>query len=463
MSAEDDVKRIPRTLRDELRRTLILICYEEVYSRPSMTKDVMQNVIFDMYHGKGNNIVSQIDVMLQGHNRYKDLFDVSFVTITDKNLHPSKSNKILTLRNKYYRQHNDKNYIVGQQICREWLARASFQSVELCKKRYLYEQASTTLRYCKKALSFAHKYVDEFGNPLHSGNTIDDIIEKILEDMYRENHKLTAISISLEDDDDEDMSPGTQEKKKIKKSKDDDWSFPGFMAFLLFGPFVPPSDRLSLFTTKDNKALKKSRKEQRADSIKRKSDVRAADGNNKRGWTLDQQIGLAQVQVLNNSSMDNKKQNALNALFMQQRGISEAIERAEHRAKGIDDPNHPFLKRVLTLEDEHDDVRRKIARLADDAYNDSTGKDDNVVLNLLQRYKSPDNTVDTSEDATESTLESTPSKTKTKNSNSLTHMTEITSPMKDTTASQTTLPPADDNKKKLDDEEEDSSDEVKVR
>ena len=77
MSAEDNIKRIPRALRDELCWNLILICYEEVHSRPSMTKDAMQNVIFDMYHGKGNTIVSWVDVMLQGNNQYKNLFDVS--------------------------------------------------------------------------------------------------------------------------------------------------------------------------------------------------------------------------------------------------------------------------------------------------------------------------------------------------------------------------------------------------
>ena len=82
-----------------------------------MTKETMQKVMFNMFHGKGNTVVSHIDVILQRNNRYKQLFDVSYITITDKDLHASKSKKMLTLRNIYSKQHHNKKYIVGQHIC----------------------------------------------------------------------------------------------------------------------------------------------------------------------------------------------------------------------------------------------------------------------------------------------------------------------------------------------------------
>ena len=98
--------------------------------------------------------------------------------------------------------------------------------------------------------------------------------------------------------------------------------------------------------------------------------------------TLDQRIGMAQITVMNENMKRSKHQNTLNALYYQQKGIKEAIKRAEKRASNIDDMKHPLWTRVFALEEENDVVRKRIAELANEAYNAYNEKISEASVNL---------------------------------------------------------------------------------
>lgn len=60
----------------------------------------------------------------------------------------------------------------------------------------------------------------------------------------------------------------------------------------------------------------------------------------------------------------------MNALYFQQKSLKESLDRAEKRAASSEDFDHPFWKRVFQLEEENDKVRKQIANLVEEAYED---------------------------------------------------------------------------------------------
>ena len=166
-------KRLPRDMRDELRRTIAIVCYENVSIQKTMKRADIKKNLFDMFHGKGMEVVSQVDQFLTGRGIYKEMFDsATITTVTDSSVSPA-SNTILSLKERYNSLRNTK-LILGTIINREILVRANFRSTDLCSGRFLYEQILMLQRNYKKALSFALKKVDDNGNTIESGTTLDD-------------------------------------------------------------------------------------------------------------------------------------------------------------------------------------------------------------------------------------------------------------------------------------------------
>ena len=64
-------KRLSRDMRDELRRTIAIICYENVSLKKTMKRADIEKNLFDMFHGKGMEVVSQVDQFLAGRGIYK--------------------------------------------------------------------------------------------------------------------------------------------------------------------------------------------------------------------------------------------------------------------------------------------------------------------------------------------------------------------------------------------------------
>ena len=102
-----------------------------------------------MFHGRGIEIVSQVDQFLAGEGIYKQMFDSATVTtVTNANKSPS-SNTILSLKDKYSST-TGTTLVIGQIINRDILVRCNFRTTDICSGRFLYEQILILLRYFKK-------------------------------------------------------------------------------------------------------------------------------------------------------------------------------------------------------------------------------------------------------------------------------------------------------------------------
>lgn len=68
-------KRLPAALRDELRRTLAVKCYDSVCGMPSMKVSEQHLWMFQLYHGDGKDGISNVDLLCKGQRPYQDLFE----------------------------------------------------------------------------------------------------------------------------------------------------------------------------------------------------------------------------------------------------------------------------------------------------------------------------------------------------------------------------------------------------
>jgi hypothetical protein len=178
------------------------------------------------------------------------------------------------------------------------------------------------LHTIKKAIAIALPLVDSEGQPIHSGSTFDDIKEMVLSEMYL---LLKGKNLVDEEIDHKDV-PSDGERPS-------GWFFHGWMAFLLYGPLEPVSQRIPLLevgkTRADGKNL--GRTAQRKEGAKEKATVRKNDTEGQRGLTVEQQLGLDNLKCRQQEQAISKKETKLIALNMKASGI-HTIERAENRA-----------------------------------------------------------------------------------------------------------------------------------
>ena len=143
-------------------------------------------------------------------------------------------------------------------------------------------------------------------------------------------------------EEDEDGSEGSDVNNTIVP---DSFFFPGYMAFIAWGPFCDKKTRLRTvlvngLTKKDGK----SRAQIRKDMKKEKELERNEDTDNARGLTTDQMINLESVKIQRQMFDGKKQEMAMAGLSMQNQIINDMIARAERRAERQcpeGDPEHP--------------------------------------------------------------------------------------------------------------------------
>ena len=151
------------------------------------------------------------------------------------------------------------------------LEKKSVSSPLLVTGRTLLAMAKKGNRFYKRALSFAEQKWDTSKcQPKESGTTLDDVISFVCQGMYDYINRSKDDSSDDNDEVNEDADEGASSNinsDSPSKNKDnnensdasdesivevpDDFIFPGFMAFRLWGPFASPENRLLLFENDD--------------------------------------------------------------------------------------------------------------------------------------------------------------------------------------------------------------------
>jgi hypothetical protein len=257
--------KLPDRLRKELRRTIAMILYEKVHEKDNMkTKEqegLMQKLFF---YGEGDAL-SSLELFLKGQIVFEAMFEAD-------------GNNTGTRRLKQLFARSSKEFVLGGNINRDVVDRVQLSKTEIVTGRYLRSHAAEGGCEARKSLPFLLKYLDkETGKPLCSGDKIEDVVTKWLNDYYdycqsgtvTSPEKVVVEDPASSDEEGEDRSngeggdgvattttPDIQKEdtpltpKKVSNPNGDvvitiphrpcDWFFPGFMFVfvLLFGPFA---------------------------------------------------------------------------------------------------------------------------------------------------------------------------------------------------------------------------------
>ena len=158
-------------LRKELRRTIAMAVLQKVYELDDMKTKDQEETMFKLFHGHGETI-SFLELFMNGQGPFESMFEG----------HPDNSG---TKRLKSLFTRNNKDYTLGESITKDLLERVQVSKGEVVSGRYLRSSAMDGATEVRKSLPFLYKYLNkELGEPLASGDEIEDVVRKWLTDFY---------------------------------------------------------------------------------------------------------------------------------------------------------------------------------------------------------------------------------------------------------------------------------------
>ena len=295
--------------------------------------------------------------------------------------------------------------------------------------RNLYVMAVRGAKAYKKALAYLKdKWDMVMLEPKKSGETIEDIIEYIRASMYTDlvsskkndgssdeeseseevapsstiitKDKENEVNVSKSNKNDasdgeytdNDDSHSDEEEKECVVDIPQEYLFPSFFVFVVYGPFVPASDRLDILLV-DNKDRKKgegTRSQLRNKDAKDKALVSKHDTESQRGFSTDQRIDIEALDVQKEAMRDRKHEAALVGMSVEGSVLSKQIEAAERRAASRCsdyDPENVHWKKVDSLLQDQDKLLIKIRTFNDNMLIDKS--EGNVSVSSFLNEPSP--------------------------------------------------------------------------
>lgn len=364
--------KLSKVIRDEIRMTCALKGFSTLIQGNGKTNNRQFDQMYHFYHGKKPHRPSQIEMLCKGHGSYRALYNLSQVTVTSKNGSTESVNRLF-LKPSLHLDLNV-NYRADIELVTEDLERKTVNNPLLVTGRSLHVLAKKGVSFYRKALSFASKKWDVKKNePIESGCNVDDVIDYVRREMYNEMYDIQREDSDIDDDyneldevddatsnrdedketnDGEEINnetedtcaepnpkpPSPKDSQKAPTNKrihDDDipnnWFFPGFFAFVVFGPFADPNDRLACFEIEDLQKAASRAAKRKAELIEKEKD-RANDDHNKRGFTTDQKINMEALTLQRLAHEQTTKESNLVALIAHESAIGRQIKASERRA-----------------------------------------------------------------------------------------------------------------------------------
>jgi len=171
----------------------------------------------------------------------------------------------------------------------------------------------------------------------------------------------------------------------------DDFIFPGYMAFRLWGPFASPEDRLTIFENADapKNAGAIGRAAKQKIDLEIKEHDRSSDQQSNHGFSTDQRIIIEGLLVQKKIQKQQEIESSMVALIAYDRSIARQIESAERRA-GLRcnpyDRNNIHWKAVDELIEKQTAITEKMGNLTSVGKDEDTGVD-SIVTEFLNQQR----------------------------------------------------------------------------
>ena len=379
----------PTLVRDELRRAAALYLLNGVHSKPGMKKQQQEAEMGLRWKGEGE-IDSHSEKLYEGKGPYTGLYERD----SDGVLDPSKP---LYLKPEFTSS-PEQTLVVGRDITQQVLLKTSFTGTDLVGGPYLYRNAQRAMTNIRKALALATPLVDEDGNPKESGKTRDSVLQEILLKFNSGAKTDDPIGDDDEDGEDDNSDEATTASAPQVNSKNPKGWFPGYFAFVLWGPLAPKEDRLDLFSINDPKGRGvKGRANHRQRDRDDKKKLRKGDTSNQRGMTLRDRIQLTSLEQRNANESKERKIIAANIESTQ---LTTQLEGALQIAKAfcpVPNPENQYWKTVIDIQKKQGEVAERLK----EANKDTPEEDRKHRRLFLDGFLSPPQFVD-AENATAS-------------------------------------------------------------
>ena len=402
---------LPKNIRDELRTTAAMYCYSILRQGRGKTKAEICNAMSDLFHGK-ESTPSHIKMLANASYSFKAIYDTTTESIVDK---ASTSNSSASIQKHTLKTSltldESRLYVSGIDITALDLEKTYRSNDQLMSGRQILDLAKKGTGNYRKALAFASRKFDlETMSCIESGTTQDDVIRFVLDEMYKnlnskvvkeevidvDNNVFENDIVENEDELEEEIIIGehntstnnnNNSTKSIDKTNSEDdnsksnpesdksdnaskmpkgWFFPGWFCFMSFGPFVPKEKRLSLLEISDpHKDIVKSRAQKRKAEQIEKDAKRAADTENSRGLSTDQQLQVEMLNIQKKRDHDRNRETLLVGLSMQEAAICRQIEMLDKRATMLETKgsNHNLWDKIDNLLKKQEEVLAQISEI----------------------------------------------------------------------------------------------------
>lgn len=319
----------------ELQRCIAFRCYNEVLtSGNSKSNKELQTKMHSLYFGKANDEdnVSYSQQMLLGSQTFKPLFEVA----TDV----ARGTTTLVMKSCFHC--TDETIVVSSNNRDKGINAAVLSSKGINNRsqitaRSLWDMAKQVEKNGKKALAIVQLSNFKDGN-LPSGKTFEDYLLFIRESMFREM-KATP-EYNAEDDEDDEKSAAGEVDADSAAEMPDSWFFPGYLAFVLWGPMVPPAG------DPNNKAEAFFITDDPSKNTSKKSGGRAAA---RKRDAAEESVARSSASVSDGRGLNNS-QALLAASIAQQSAAASML----HNSKMVDRQLHHYKSKIRRAEREVD-------------------------------------------------------------------------------------------------------------
>ena len=169
--------------------------------------------------------------------------------------------------------------------------------------------------------------VDKISEEDANDDNIEEVVDRDGEIIG--SQKLVRIRVVSPD---KNKMGGSGEQVYINNNIPNDWTFPGFMCFVLYVPFADKNNRLPIFDINDASRGVASITKKRKEGLITKCNDCCNDSTNDRGFTTDQRISIEVLRVQKMSHVHNDNESNMILLIGHEAAISKQIEAAENRA-----------------------------------------------------------------------------------------------------------------------------------
>jgi hypothetical protein len=309
----------PSGVQKECQRVIHFIAHNEVFQMQDLNDEQKKSKLFVLVHGDESgqdpNQLSLNSLFLSGKQQFTHAFEREIVNITDDD---ASTNELLVLKEVLHRQKNVRFVVSEECISERFLSSSTLKGRKKVEGRTIKNNSELAKKNALKCIAYAKIWMNNGGkNELPSGQSWDDMYEHVFSEMDQHLKRITidADAGDLSNQQIKARGGGAGESTTTSSSTTSSGLFPGWMVFVLYGPYGPeprfeinwiqesPNDE----THKHGGSRKEARKKQAEEDKKERGKGIGCDAVRwGRGMTFDQKA--AAVTIAQREDLDVRRQ-----------------------------------------------------------------------------------------------------------------------------------------------------------